>query len=250
VHRRILLLGLTLLAACGGEVVPSPSPIPAITVSPTVPTPPDTPTFTPTLEPVPSPEPEPGTMPTGYGPDDEPAEVPAEALVPTGATVTGQWFAFTDEGVRIVVAWSEAGVDAIRRPRGVAVWRRAEAAPHWRPAFVRRRPGRALITEVLVTTADVTGDRSDDALVFEGTSGSGGCGTWLVVELLTYRPIYRKQLCDGRIEPTPPGEPGLLLTESVYRAGDAHCCPSAIRRTTLAWTGSRWRVTDRIETPT
>ena len=52
-------------------------------------------------------------------------------------------------------------------------------------------------------------------------------------------------LCDGRIEPGPPGAPGLVLTGAVYRQGDAHCCPSAIRQTTLTWTGTMWRVTDR-----
>jgi hypothetical protein len=36
-----------------------------------------------------------------------------------------------------------------------------------------------------------------------------------------------------------------VLTGSVYRQGDAHCCPSAIRRTTLIWTATMWRVIDR-----
>lgn len=188
-------------------------------------------------------------MPTGYDPDVQPSEIPPEALVPTGAATTGQWFAFTDDGVRIAIAWVEAGTGADPLPRGLAVWRRAPSAPHWRPAFVRRHPARDRITEIRVTIADVTGDRSDDALLFEGTGGTGACGIWLVIELLALRPIYRQALCDGRVEPAPPGEPGLVVTESVFRPGDAHCCPSAMRRTTLAWGGSHWTVMRRIGSP-
>lgn len=189
-------------------------------------------------------------MPTGYRPDVEPTDVPREAIVPVGATPTGQWFAFTDRGVMIVIAWEEPGTALDRLPRGVAVWRRAGAAPHWRAAFVRRHPARDAILELDVTVADVTGDRSDDVLVFEGIGGSGGCGSWLVIDLQPIERTFREDLCDGRIEAAPPGEPGLVITESVYRPGDAHCCPSAMRRTTLAWTGSAWRVLDRTETPT
>lgn len=189
-------------------------------------------------------------MPSGYDPDVEPTDVPREAIVPTGASPTGQWFAFTDEGVMIVIAWSEPGALVDRLPRGVAVWRRTASPPHWRPAFVRRHRARDAITEIDVTTADMTGDRSDDVLVFEGTGGTGGCGRWLVVDLRRVEPIYREELCDARIEPAPPGEPGIVLTESVFRPGDAHCCPSATRRTSFAWTGTRWKVTERTETST
>ena len=102
--------------------------------------------------------------------------------------------------------------------------------------------------EIQVTTADVTGDDSDDAIVLEGTSGSGACGTWFVLELRSLERIFDRALCDARVEPAPAGSSGLVLTESVYREGDSHCCPSALRQTTLGWTGSRWRVTDRTET--
>ena len=51
-------------------------------------------------------------------------------------------------------------------------------------------------------------------------------------------------ICDARIEPGPPGAPGLVSPIRVS-AGDAHCCPSAIRPTTLTWTGTMWRVIDR-----
>jgi hypothetical protein len=189
-------------------------------------------------------------MPTSYAADDEPGDVPPEALVPADATVIGRWFAFTDDGVRIAIAWTEPAAEADRVPTGIAVWRHLDAAPHWRSSFVRRRPARAGVSDVQASTADVTGDGSDDLLAFEGTGGSGACGMWSVVELLEPRSIYRKELCDGRVEPAPPARPGLVVTELVFQPGDAHCCPSAIRRTTLVWTGSRWRVTDRRESAT
>jgi hypothetical protein len=187
-------------------------------------------------------------MPTGYDPDVGAPEVPPEAMIPESASITGEWFAFTGDGLMIVVAWAEPGGDLTELPRGFAVWRRAASAPHWRPAFVRRHRAEEGLTEVQVTTADVTGDGSDDVLAFEGIGGSGACGSWLVLDLLSMERIYRKDLCDGRIEPAQP--PGLVLTESVYRAGDAHCCPSAMRRTSLVWSGSGWRVTERTESGT
>jgi hypothetical protein len=189
-------------------------------------------------------------MPTTFAKDLEPAEVPPEALVPKGSDVTGQWFGFTDDGVVILVAWAEPGSDPFRLPRGVAVWRRSTAAPHWRAALIRRHRGREGITEIQVSTTDLTGDGSDDALVFEGVGGSGACGRWVVIDLVRTAATFQMELCDGRIEPAPPGSPGLLITESVFHQGDAHCCPSAIRETTLAWHGSAWRVTSRSVTKT
>jgi hypothetical protein len=247
---RTVVAVAAILAACGGDPAATPSPTAS---PPATPASTEPPTFTPTEEPSPSPEPspepEPQPLPTSYAPDAEPNDVPAEALVPEGATVAGHWFAFTDDGVRIVVAWA-APTATDRASRGVAVWRRADTAPHWRAAFVRQRASPASGMDVQATTADVTGDRSDDVLLFEGTGGSGACGTWTLVELLRIRSIYRKRLCDARIEPAPPDRPGLVLTESVFRPGDAHCCPSAIRRTTLLWTGTGWDVADRTTSPT
>ena len=51
-------------------------------------------------------------------------------------------------------------------------------------------------------------------------------------------------MCDGRIEPGP-RIARARVTRSVYREGDAHCCPSAMRMTTLTWNGTAWKVTDR-----
>ena len=101
---------------------------------------------------------------------------PPEDLVPEGADVTGEWFAFTDDGVMVVIAWVEPGSDFSRLPRGFAVWRRHGSAPYWRADLVRRHDAEDGIQELQITTADLTGDSSDDALVFEGAGGSGACG--------------------------------------------------------------------------
>jgi hypothetical protein len=242
-------LGLLIATAgCGGPPavdVPSPT---VTTIASPAPSPSLTPT--PTLQPTPSDEPSAGEMPPSFGPDLEPAEVPVEALVPAGADVTGQWFAFTEDGVVILVAWVEPGDDPLALPRGFASWRRAASPPHWRAAFVERLSARTGVREIQMSTTDVSGDGSDDALVYEGLGGSGACGRWLVIDLLRSVRTFGTRLCDGGVEPSDPGSPGLVVTESVFRPGDAHCCPSAIRRTTLSWDGGRWRVTDEDVTPT
>lgn len=241
-----LAVVVLLVGACAREA-PTPPPV----TDPTPSTRPEPDPIDPTPTPIPTPSPPtdpfPPGIPTTYGPNVAAEDVPPEALIPAEAIPTGQWFAFTDNGVTILIAWAEAGADVTRLPRGIAVWRRAGSAPHWRLASVRTHRARAGVTEIQVTTADVTGDGSDEAIVFEGTSGSGTCGTWLVLDLRSLDPVFDRDLCDARVEPAP-AEPGLVLTESVYLEGDSHCCPSALRRTTLGWTGSRWRVTDRTET--
>jgi hypothetical protein len=184
-------------------------------------------------------------MPTSIAADLSPSELAPEDLVPVAADVTGEWFAFTDRGVMVLVAWVEPGSDFSRLPRGFAVWRRFGSAPHWRTGRVERHDPKDEIQEIQITTADLTGDGSDDALVVRSVGGSGSCGRWSVIDLARGDETYRRDLCDARIEPGPLGAPGLVLTESVYRQGDAHCCPSAIRMTRLTWTGTAWHVKDR-----
>jgi hypothetical protein len=193
----------------------------------------------------PSPPLEPGEMPTTFVDDVAPAELAPENLVPHGADVTGDWLAFTDEGVLMLVAWVEPGSDFARLPRGFAVWRHHDSSPPWRLALVARHDATDGIQDIHLSTTDVTGDGSDDALVHEGLGGSGMCARWLVIDLARHQETYRRRVCDGRIDPAPTGPPGLLLIESVYRPGDSHCCPSARRATTLRWTGAEWRVTHR-----
>jgi hypothetical protein len=180
-----------------------------------------------------------------FADDVDPPELPPEDLIPEGADVTGEWFGFTDHGVMVLIAWVEPGSDFARLARGFAVWRRHASSPHWRVGLVERHDANEGIQEIQISTADMTGDGSDDALVFEGVGGSGTCGRWLVIDLVRRKETFRREICDGRVDPGPPGSPGLVVTESVYRQGDAHCCPSAMRETTLAWTGKTWRVTGR-----
>lgn len=184
-------------------------------------------------------------MPTTFADDLAPSELPPEDLIPEGADVTGKWFALAGDGVMVMIAWVEPGSDFSRLARGFAVWRRHGSSPHWRAGLVERHDANEGIQEIQTSTADMTGDGSDDALVFEGVGGSGTCGRWLVIDLIRGTETYRREICDGRIDPGAPGSPGLVVTESVYRQGDAHCCPSAMRETTLMWTGKAWRVTGR-----
>jgi hypothetical protein len=184
-------------------------------------------------------------MPMTFADDVAPPELPPGDLVPAGADVTGEWFAFAGDGVMVLIAWEEPGSDFFRLARGFAVWRRHASSPHWRVGLVERHEAKEGIQEIQISTTDMTGDRSDDALVFEGVGGSGTCGRWFVIDLVRLKETYRREICDGRIDPGPMGSPGLVLTESVYREGDAHCCPSALRETTLAWTGKAWRVTGK-----
>ena len=206
------------------------------------------PTASPSTSPEPSISPEPspstGEMPTTFADDLEPSELPLDALVPVGADTTGQWFGFTTNGVVVLVAWAEPGSDPFLMPRGFALWRRHASSPHWRVALVERHEADEGIQEIQMSTTDLTGDDSDDALIFEGIGGSGACGSWLVLDLARVKETYRRELCDGRIDPGSAGSPGLVMTRSVFREGDAHCCPSAMRETTLAWTGEAWRVTE------
>ena len=184
-------------------------------------------------------------MPRTFAADLEPVELPPEKLVPRGADVTGQWFGFTDQGAVVLVAWAEPGSDFSRLPRGFALWIRHDSSPHWRVGLLERHDADEGIQEITMSTTDLTGDRSDDAIVFEGIGGSGACGRWLVIDLIRRKETSRREVCDGRIDPGPPGSPGLVLTESVYRQGDSHCCPSAMRETTLTWNGTAWRVTNK-----
>jgi hypothetical protein len=191
----------------------------------------------------------PSALPTAYPSDVPAAEVPVDALVPAGAEVTGTWYASTSGGDAIVVAWLVPGTDPLRLARGLAVWRRFPDAPSWRPVFgfVRRKTSGVLGIEAL--TADVTGDGSEDALVFESTGGSGGCGTYRVLDLAVAVQVFARETCDTRVDPS--RDPvGLTVTEAVFHDGDAHCCPSATRRSVLTYAGSSgWQVASTSTTP-
>ena len=183
-----------------------------------------------------------GMAPT-YAPDVAAGDVPLHALVPQGALVTGSWYPTTSAGTDIVVAFADPSADPFRAERGLALWRRFPDAPAWRAVMAIDHPAdRGVLSIQMTAAADVTGDGSADALVFEATGGSGNCGTWRVIDLAAARQVFARALCDGRI--TVSASPvGLALTRAVFKPGDSHCCPSAMHTSVLTYRGDgRWAV--------
>ena len=167
-------------------------------------------------------------------------------MVPDGAPVTGTWTARTSAGAAIVVSWAVPGGDPFRAAGGVAEWRRTPDASAWLPAYVETYEADAGVLGVRAEIADVTGDGSEDAIVSEGTGGSGACARWRVIDLAAGSLAWQRDLCDADVQPeTDPA--GLRLVQAVFRPGDSHCCPSRMRATVLAYRGDgRWtRVSSR-----
>jgi hypothetical protein len=196
------------------------------------------PTTTPSSSPLPS---LPAGLPPSFGNDVSPGDVPAAALIPIGAEVTGSWDASTSTDDALVVAWSVPGPDPFRQDHGIAAWRRFDdGGSPWRPVWgmafsALRDPMLAVSGQV----ADVTGDGSEDAIVFAERGGSGGCGLTLVVDLATGTEVFREEGCDRRVDPS--GDPvGLTITEAIFAPGDPHCCPSSVRTTTLVYVDGTW----------
>ena len=190
----------------------------------------------------PSPIPE---LPAGVPPyfeSDVPSEdVPPLALVPLTAEVTGSWSVFTATGEAIIVAWQFPGTDPFRLNRGLAAWRRFddEGAP-WRPVWGAAFPKREGVLGIDATTGDMSGDGSDDVLVFAGLGGSGGCGTYMVLDPSIGQVLFEREVCDAVIDPS--ASPiGLLIREAVYEPDDPHCCPSAMRERVLTYSDGDWR---------
>ena len=206
------------------------------------------PSDTPTASPYPSGLP--AGLPPSFGDAVGPGDVPAAALVPLEAQVTGSWRATTSAGDAILVSWEVPGGDPFRTDRGIAAWRRFDdgGAP-WRPVWGRAYPsGRAPVQNVTAQIADVTGDGSDDAVILAETGGSGSCGTTSAVDLATGALVYRSSGCDRTVDPNA-DPPGLVVREAVYRPGDAHCCPSRVRTTVLVDDGGTWK-TASVQTTT
>lgn len=179
----------------------------------------------------------PDGTPSSYAREVDAGQLSAEALVPAGTTPSDLWPAIAPDGTQFaLVAFAAPGNDPFRRARGLIVWRRFDAAPPWRPVFGISDGAEAGVVEVQATIGDVTADGSPDALTFEGTGGSGACGTWRVLDLAANAQVFKKNACDTTIDlSTDPV--GLVLRAAVYREGDAHCCPSAIRTTVLTYQG-------------
>ncbi len=238
------------LAACGGRAV-APASGPSIASPPPTETASATPTerLSPTGPPPPSEKPValPPGVPASYGPDDEPGNVPLEALVPKNAAVTGTWFASGDGLDAILVAYAQ-GADPLAQAHGLVEWNRFGAKPHWRATYGFWDRVKAGVFGITTQTGDATGDGSPDALTFESTGGSGACGTWRVIDLAASREIWDQQTCDATVAfSTHPV--GLTLTQAVFKPGDSHCCPSAQRISQLEYDGTTFRATSKKVTP-
>jgi hypothetical protein len=230
VLRRSIPIVLALAAACtgGGTTASSSSTGSSLSVAPTLP---------------------PG-IPPAFGDDVGPGDVPAAALIPLQAQVTGSWDASTSAGDAIVVAWTMPGPDPFRLDRGIAVWRRFDdGGASWRPVWGEAFPSeRHPLRNLTADVADVTGDGSADAIVSAETGGSGACGSTLVVDLATGERIYRSAGCD-RVVTASTDPVGLALREAVYRPGDAHCCPSAVRSIVLVYADGTWSTASSTTSP-
>jgi hypothetical protein len=149
-----------------------------------------------------------------------------------------------------LIAFAAMSDDPFRRGRGLVLWRRFSDAPVWRAVYgVTDRPS-AGVLDIRALIGDATGDGSPDAITFEDTGGSGGCGTWRVLDLAANADVFTTQTCDAMIDLS--ADPvGLVVRESIFAPGDAHCCPSSTKTSVLTFDpGAGWTVSSSIEQPT
>ena len=237
-------LAFVLAAACSGEHVSTPTastPTTPASVSPSESASPDA-----GVEPVNVPS---GT-PASFDEDVDPSDVPPEALIPPGTSVTDIWYAETSAGSTILVAFVDPGTDPFRLEHGLVVWRRFPGEPEpWRPVFGLLDPPERGVVELHAIVGDATGDGSPDALTFENTGGSGVCGTWRVIDLASNATAFTKKTCDTTIDLSS-DPPGLVVQEAVFAPGDAHCCPSTTKTSVLTFDeASGWTVDSTTEQP-
>lgn len=248
--RRLAALSILVLlvASCGGESAPVPSPTRTgeLTTTPpgTTPTGPATPT--PPASPVID---VPVDAPTTYGRRLASDEVPVADLVPVGAEVTGAWRlpSTSDQPSQIALAWTR-GVDPFSSEHGFEVWQLFPDKPPWRVVYAFTDPPSEGVLGVRLDVGDVTGDAVPDSLTFEDKGGSGGCGVWRLVQsgVGFATSILRRSTCDTEIEIA---SGTLRIRAAEYEPGDSHCCPSRFRTTTIRWDGANWTVVDRVVTP-
>jgi hypothetical protein len=244
----LILLAITTIACDRGSDAATPSGTPAATPASATPSPPPSDASETTA----SPAPLPSGLPSAFGEDLPAGDVPLTSLVPAGTEPAGSWFAKTAAGDAIVVAWQAPGADPFRADRGFAVWRHTDDADApWLPVYAVTYPAdRHPVLGITVAIGDVTGDGSEDALVFAETGGSGGCGTYVAVDAAAGTRAFNRTVCDTTIVVSP-DPPGLIVTEAVYAHGDPHCCPSAMRTTVLQRDASGgWTTVSRTTTST
>ncbi|HYJ60282.1 MAG TPA: hypothetical protein VE032_02325 [Actinomycetota bacterium] len=241
-HLLAPLMIMAVSACTGGTTSPATagtttSPAPAGPTTTTAP--PVSPTALPSL---------PAGIPPGFEDDVDPGDVPVAALIPLRGRVSGSWVADTAAGPAIVVAWTMPSGDPFAAPGGVAAWRRFDdGGSPWRPVWGESWKTRDAVLGVAGEIADLTGDGSPDVLLSLGRGGSGACLDVRGVDPASGALVFvRDGLCDATVAP---GAPGMVLTEAVYAPGDAHCCPSQLRTTELAYAGGRdWVVTSETLT--
>ncbi len=254
--RRVLsaAFALGILTACGGRITgPSSSTSPSPARTSVASTPPTTTTTTPpspTASPTPQAQVElPAGAPRKFGEPVEPDKIPLADIAPPHSQLTDSWLGPSPTGAagQVVFTWSR-GSDPFSAEHGLEVWQRFVDQPAWRVVYAFTDASDSGVLGVRFENGDLTGDGAEDLLTFEDTGGSGACGLWRVVESGAgfAAEIYNRQACDTQIEM---GAGDLQVTEAVYLPGDAHCCPSKTRHTTLAWDGTAWQVTGRSVTP-
>jgi hypothetical protein len=164
-------------------------------------------------------------------------------LIPRGADVEQTWITHDPEA--LVVAYAVPGADPFRSDRGTIVWRRVDEPPAWRAVAWFPTSAASGVLGVDGIVADVSGDGHQDVLMAAYTGGSGACARWTVVDVEAADQVFARDLCDGRIDPSP--DPvGLSIDQAVYRVGDPHCCPSAFRTTVLTYDGDgTWTVASK-----
>jgi hypothetical protein len=254
--RSLAPLALALaLAACGGRPAAEPSSratptesTPVATESSAAPVP-TTATETSSVSPTPAADVQvPSGAPTTFDGDVTAAAVPIRSLAPPKATISSSWTAPSGSGVdALMFGWS-TGRDPLRRDTGFEVWMRSSGAPAWRVVYAYLDRPSSGVLGLRFENGDLTGDGIPDALTFEDIGGSGACGTWRVVRLDASgaSELFSKQTCDTDVRIV---DGDLQMRESVYAPGDAHCCPSAYRTTTLRWDGQGWEIVRRRTTP-
>jgi hypothetical protein len=193
----------------------------------------------------------PAGVPSSFTDDVGWQNVPAAALIPLKAHVTGRWGTSTAAGDALVVAWEMPGGDPFRRDRGVVAWRRfAGGGAPWRPVWGEafRAHAQESVLGLDTALADVTGDGSADALVTASIGGSGACTTVYAVDLAIGQLVYRSRGCDRVVEPSV-NRAGLHVREAVYAPGDPHCCPSGFRDRVLVYENGAWQTASSSVSP-
>jgi hypothetical protein len=164
-------------------------------------------------------------------------------LIPEGSRVERSWF-FPRRGkysnAHLLISWVRGGGDpeADFAERGLVVWSQAglPRPTGWWKNYALELHWQFLAPEV--QRGDVTGDGWPEVLIIHANSGSGGCGPRRLLQLqhAEVSELFARYMCDTSMELH---SGALHIGEGVYRAGDAHCCPSFTRRTVMRWHGGR-----------